>query len=320
MKLDHILFPIDFSEQSRNLNGQVEWLANRFGSRVTLLHVFEIPSSWYGDYEAPLVNTEALNAIADAEKRRLFEYQINVPEARVERILAEGEAAWHILDWAKNHEVDLIVMGTHGYGRIRGLLLGSVTAKIIHTVECTVWTQSMAHANMKVPKEGVANIVCSLELTEEAVPLLQFTKDVANEFGAKVRLVHSVPEAETRPNKYFDFDLHRYLTESARVDISRLQRQAGTEFPLTIVGGGISKAVSAIALERGADLVIIGRGKAQEQFGRLRSHAYEIVRDAPCPVLSYSLSQRDRTFSSCNARRPSQYGASERLLTGSRKL
>lgn len=319
MKLDHILFPIDFSENSRKLNGQVEWLANRFGSRVTLLHVFEIPASWYGACEASFVNMDCFNAIADAEKQRLLEYPIQVPEAHVERILAEGDAAWHILDWANDHEVDLIVMGTHGYGRIRGLLLGSVAAKVIHSVDCTVWTQSTAHANMRVPQGGVANIICALELTEEAVPLLQYAKSVASEFGAKVRLVHSVPEAETRPNKYFDFDLHRYLTESARVEISKLQRGAGTDFPLTIVGGGISRAVASIAAEKGADLVIIGRGKAQEQFGRLRSHAYEIVRDAPCPVLSYSLSQRDRISSSCNATRPARYEATEQLLTGSRK-
>jgi hypothetical protein len=35
-----------------------------------------------------------------------------------------------------------------------------------------------------------------------------------------------------------------------------------------------------------ADLVIIGRGKLLSTFGRLRTHAYAIIRDSPCPVLS----------------------------------
>jgi hypothetical protein len=35
-----------------------------------------------------------------------------------------------------------------------------------------------------------------------------------------------------------------------------------------------------------ADLVLVGRGKIQKHFGRLRSNAYAIVRDAPCPVIS----------------------------------
>ena len=40
MKCDQILFPIEFSYLIRALTSQVEWLATRFGSRVTLLHVF----------------------------------------------------------------------------------------------------------------------------------------------------------------------------------------------------------------------------------------------------------------------------------------
>jgi hypothetical protein len=35
-----------------------------------------------------------------------------------------------------------------------------------------------------------------------------------------------------------------------------------------------------------ADIVIIGRGVIQKPFGRLRSGAYEVIREAPCPVIS----------------------------------
>jgi hypothetical protein len=42
-----------------------------------------------------------------------------------------------------------------------------------------------------------------------------------------------------------------------------------------------------VALEQDADLVVIGAGRTREVFGRLRTHSYQIIRDAPCPVLSY---------------------------------
>ena len=45
MKYDHILFPVDFSDHNRALARQVEWLANRFDSRVSLLHVSEVPKA-----------------------------------------------------------------------------------------------------------------------------------------------------------------------------------------------------------------------------------------------------------------------------------
>ncbi|MBV9223192.1 MAG: universal stress protein [Acidobacteriaceae bacterium] len=230
MKFDHILFPIDFSDHSRTLNAEVEWLASRFHSEVTLLHVFEIPTSWYGGGEASIINGQEIMAYVESEKRRLQEYKINVPEERVRRISAEGSAAWHITEWTKNHPVDLIVMGTHGYGTWRRLLLGSVAMKILHEVDCPLWTHAAAAHGIQ--NREISCIVCSLELSEECVPLLRFTKGLADEFGARVQLIHSVPEVDSRPAKYFDYPLHQALKDWAQNEIDRQQSEAGTNFPL----------------------------------------------------------------------------------------
>jgi hypothetical protein len=53
--------------------------------------------------------------------------------------------------------------------------------------------------------------------------------------------------------------------------------------------GLIARDVSDVALDQHADLVVIGRGKLQGAFGSLRTHAYEIIRQAPCPVLSFMM-------------------------------
>ena len=285
MKFDHILFPVDFSDHCRGLNPQVEWLASRFGSRVTLLHVFEIPASWYGTGEAPLLDPTCLREFVESQKRRLQEYKLNVPEDRIERILAEGSASWHITNWANEHAADLIVMGTRGLGNVRGLLMGSVTAKVLHDASCPVWTDALFHASRA--EREYKSVVCAIDLTEEAGPLLKFANAIAHEFGAQAHLVHAVPAAETRPSKYFDFDLHSYLVDSARVAIAKMQRDAGTQFPVTVKACRIADAVSDAAAELKADLVIIGSGRTREVFGRLRTHAYQIIRDAPCPVLTY---------------------------------
>jgi nucleotide-binding universal stress UspA family protein len=316
MNFDHILFPIDFSNQCSGLKKQVEWLAGRFGSRVTLLHVFEIPASWYGSSEAMFVNSDCFESIKEEAKRRVREYSINVPEERVERFVAEGDAAAHITQWASENDVDLIVMGTHGYGKFRGLLLGSVTAKVLHDVSCPVWTNALVNAKEDSPVDGFSHIVCALELTDEAVPVLHFTQELAQKFGARVHVVHSVPKMEARPDKYFDFDLHRYLTESARVEISKRQREAGTDFPITISDGRIATGVADVARDEGADLIVVGRGKCQELFGRLRTHTYGIIQEAPCPVLSYAVGQPVRISSSCSEARLGQYATDGRLLTG----
>ena len=321
MKFNHILFPTDFSDHCSALKTQVEWLAYHFGSRVTLLHVFEIPASWYGSCEAAVFNPECFASIKDEANRRLSEYPIDVPEERVERIVAEGSAAWHIEACASEHDVDLIVMGTHGYGKIRGLLLGSVTTKVLHDVSCPVWTDTFANLENGNPLTGFSNVLCALKLTDEAVPLLQFTQELANQLNATARILHSVPRMEIRPDKHLEFDLHevhRYLTESARVEISKLQREAGTDFPVTITDEPIATGVADIPRDLRADLIIVGRGKCQEAFGRFRTHSYDIIRHAPCPVLSYAVDQPVRISSSCSEARPAQYATDEQLLTGSR--
>ncbi|MFZ0593744.1 MAG: universal stress protein [Bryobacteraceae bacterium] len=317
MKFNHILFPIDFSERSRALTKQVEWLATRFDSRVTLLHVFEIPASWYGGCDGSLINLGCFEELKRSAERRLREYALNVPEDRVERVIAQGDAATEIMNLVNEHDVDLIAMGTRGYGAIEGWVLGSVTAKVLHRATCPIWTDSLLHSGGK--NSTISNILCAIELTDEAAPLLRYTKQLAQEMGAAVRLIHSVPELETRPNRYFDFDLHRYLTDSARVEIAKMQREAGTDFSLTVSGAGISDALAQAAREHAADLVVIGRGKALKTLGRFQTHAYEIIRNAPCPVLSYSPSQLDRISSSCSAAHLCQCAADEQLLTGSPK-
>jgi nucleotide-binding universal stress UspA family protein len=284
MKIDHILFPADFSDQSRALNKEVEWLAAHFNARVTLLHVFEVPTSWYGGGEYPLITSEDVVAFMDAEKKRLAQYGLNIPENRISRVTGEGSAAWHIAQIAVDRNVDLIVMGTHGYGPIRRMLLGSVAMKVLHDVNCPVWTH-LADPKDSRPMKPVSNIVCALELTDEALPLLCFAKELAAEFNASVRLVHRVPES--MEYKYLNPVVHDQLIAIAEEQIRTLQQKAGTAFPLSVTEKAIAEDTARIARAENADLIVIGRGKVQHAFGTLRSHAYDMIREAPCPVLSF---------------------------------
>jgi nucleotide-binding universal stress UspA family protein len=291
MKIGHILFPVDFSARSRALNSEVEWLASHFHSRVTLLHVFEIPTSWYGGGELPLITSEDISAYAESEKQGLRDYALQLPENRIQRVSEEGGAAWHIAKFAGEHDVDLIVMGTHGYGPLRRLLLGSVAMKVLHDVHCPVWTHFVPAEN-GAGLRRISNIVCALDLTEEAVPLLHFTRELAIDFGAQVRIVHTVPGIEPGLYRSFDMGFHRQLMNLAEEEIQKLQSQAGTEFPLTLTEKHIAQDAAKVAHDRQADLIVIGRGRAAATFGSLRTDAYDIIRQAPCPVLSYPMDRQ----------------------------
>jgi nucleotide-binding universal stress UspA family protein len=122
MKIKHILFPVDFSESSHALIPEVEWVANKFDSDVTLMHVFEILIAWYGTVESPMMSPPCCEELRGSAKQRLLDYPIRLAENRVNRVFAEGDAAWNIKNWVEEHDVDLIMMGTHGYGSLRRLL------------------------------------------------------------------------------------------------------------------------------------------------------------------------------------------------------
>jgi len=89
-----------------------------------------------------------------------------------------------------------------------------------------------------------------------------------------------------RPEMYFDAPLENFLKDNARKRVAALQAEAGTSFGVCIEAGTVSTVIREASRQHNADLVLIGRGVINEFAGRLRTHAYGIMRDAPCPVLS----------------------------------
>jgi nucleotide-binding universal stress UspA family protein len=281
-----ILFPIDMSESSTATAPFVEAMAKKYNAELTLLHVLEMPSGlipdWYGG-AVPVIDT---TAIWQAETEAAQTYLMDGFEGlKVHRVVVEGDAAQAIDEYARENGTDLIMMPTHGYGLFRTLLLGSVTAKVLHDTPCPVWTGVHVEDAPAVSPE-FATIMCAVDGTEDSVATMRFAYRLAHDNQSRLFLTHAIPGAEVAPEKYFDADLRAYLEQDARKTISQLQEQAGVAAPLCLGAGEVSHVVRDSALGHSADLVVIGRGRATRTLGRLRSNVYSIIRDAPCPVIS----------------------------------
>jgi nucleotide-binding universal stress UspA family protein len=85
---------------------------------------------------------------------------------------------------------------------------------------------------------------------------------------------------------FFDESWRRTLTGRLRERIHQLEQKAGIEGEIVVESGDPHKVVASTADKLGADLVVIGRGVSSDLIGRLRAHAYEIIRLSPCPVAS----------------------------------
>ena len=281
-----ILFPVDMSDSCTATAPFVESLAKKYKAELTLLHILEMPSGlipdWYGG-AVPIIDTSTIWQ-AETEAARAY-LSDKFQDLRVHRVIVEGDAAQTIDDYARENGIDLIMMATHGYGLFRTLLLGSVTAKVLHDTACPVWTGVHVEDTPAV-SPNFATIMCAVDRTEDSLSTMRFACRLAQDNHAKLFLVHAIPGAEVAPEKYFDTDLRQYLQEDARKTIAQLQETAGIAAPLCLGAGEVSHVVRDSALGHSADLVVIGRGKATRTLGRLRSNVYSIIRDAPCPVIS----------------------------------
>jgi len=76
------------------------------------------------------------------------------------------------------------------------------------------------------------------------------------------------------------------MRKEARETVERLQRMARVEAPLCIASGDVAGSIREEARRHAADLIVVGRGLLHETLGRLRTHSYGIIRQAPCPVIS----------------------------------
>src|SRR5438270_682313 len=165
----------------------------------------------------------------------------------------------------------------------RQLLLGSVTAKVLHDVDCPVWTSAHTidpgeHAHVALRK-----ILCAVDLSSEAVSLMRWAANLAADAGATLRLVHVVPAMEAGAERPMDSEFEEALRTDARKQIVELERSAEISVPVCVTAGTVPDAIRREALQHGTDLLVIGRGVMNETLGRLRTHAYGIIRQSPCP-------------------------------------
>jgi len=280
-----ILFPVDFSERSRAVVPSVQAMAQRFGSEVTVLHVVDLPPAGIAPPEAAawatLIGADKLRESGKIALDRFVAREFAGVPVKPES--DEGDPATVIVDHARDSKADLIMMPTGGLGAFRRLLLGSVTAKVLHDTAVPVWTGVHTDEIAAHPAGGWKRMLCALEDDPRDLHVLQWAAGFASEQKLELRLAHAVrgpEECENNPS-FRDF-----LFNVAQERIDKLQAQAGTKLELCLRVGDAGRVIHQAALGFSADIVVIGRGIIQKAFGRLRSNAYEIIREAPCPVIS----------------------------------
>lgn len=262
-----ILFPVDFSDQCKAVAPYIADFANRFQANLHLLHVIE-----GRDHPATLCGQpdDELKAFAAC-----------IPGAtRWSQEVIHGDPADAIAHYAERRRVDLIAMPTSGKGRLRRWILGSTAESVLRRASCAVWTE----AGTGTPQIHCSPVLCAIDLGPESEQVLTCAAHVAEQLDAHLIVVHAIPPiAEGLLMHPSDLPLALSHTE-AQSALERLLQSMGLCAEAVPEMGTVIGAVSRVALQRRAKLLVIGRGGQKRE--RIGSHTYDLVASAPCPVLT----------------------------------
>ena len=151
MKLNRVLTATDFSNQSGFALEWAAYLAQCMKADLVLLHVI---SEEEGKIIEEVIGEGAVvqiprgirqNVVEERQKKITEQYEMAVSreikaDLKVEKIIRIGVPFLEIIRTAKEKDVDLIVLGTHGRSGLSHVLIGSVAEKVVHHAHCGVLT------------------------------------------------------------------------------------------------------------------------------------------------------------------------------------
>jgi len=274
---DTILVPTDGSDVAGVAAAQAVALAERFGAEVHALYVREDAADERGEVATAAAAEQA--AAADVA-------------ATTAVVDADGPVHRTILDYADDHGVDCIVMGTHGRTGLDRYVLGSVAERTLRASSVPVVT---VHEDTVVDEELDA-ILVPTDGSDVAEAAAAHAVDLATVTGASIHVVHVVdvgvlPAEES--GVLLD-ELQRAGQRALESVIDRAEAADVSSVQASVLSGSPYRAIVDYAESEDIDLVVMGtHGRTGFDRYLLGSVTERVVRLSDRPVLTLDGHERD---------------------------
>ena len=296
LRLDTILAPVDFSDMSLEAAKHAAMLARRMDAKLLLAYV-RPPADLYGPAAAMAEgHTERdLEQIRQAEAKLRDWADAVWPGGAVQPLLATGEAARQLCILAENNAVDLVVLATHGHGGFRRFLVGSLTQKLLHDLECPVLTGVHMECPQAFPGKPYERIACAVGLREKphSEAVLRRAADLAKRFGAELTVLHAAPTLAYPlfpggpvAMNVFPEEAREALVRQRETMLADMLDDLGIEAEMDVAAEDPVEYVERAVKQTESDLLVVGRSVRHGVFGGPHGDAYGIIRHSPVPVLS----------------------------------
>jgi len=284
VSLTKILVTTDFSEVSDRALDYAIALARRYDARIYLTHVIT-PDPF--QFAEPQLAQATYEKVRQAAEEGITDILISgklrgVPH---EVLMEEGNVWPAIEKLIVEHEIDLVVAGTHGRGKVQKILIGSVAEEIFRQADAAVLTVGPA---VKGDTQREIELKCILFATDfgpGAERAAAHAFSLAQEHGARITLLHVIESATAYTEES--------VARQREMNIVRMKQlmPPGTENWCTpvfqVTFGAPVEEILTIARETKADLIVMGAKPRKSLAGHVPlTIAYNVVTKATCPVLT----------------------------------
>ena len=282
-----VVLATDFSAASANALEHAALLAQRYGATLHALHVAVKAPADDPALQAAFPDREkyqqALAKIADenlAGVATSFEVPI------IKKVVSGVAAPPVIVDYARNHRADVVVLGSHGRQGLSHVLLGSVAQRVVRMANVPVLVVGQGERH-QLSKGAYGRVLLPVDLSAASGRARQIAGDICRSHGADLIAVHVIEPALDPLYSAAPFDTD--ITTRAEMTVRRYLDEVGDLQPtLWMAKGRVHEEITRIAREQKVDLIVIGTAGSGGGLGRLMvgSVTGRVLRSAPCPVLA----------------------------------
>jgi len=224
MSFKNILVPIDFSPRSYAALEAATDIANQFSSKITLLHIIDVPETQRPEYQLALDTVEnhensgkndipAILFAMKETKRLLREAKEKYPKITFAEKVVFDRVHRQIYTVVEEHKVDLIVMGSSGSSGLSEVFIGSNTQKVVRSSNCPVLVIKNDEGNFN-PR----NVVFASDFSKLGGKGTNYFPLFKKLYGSKIHLLNIVTPSTfeaspTTQKRMTDFAKHSNLED-----------------------------------------------------------------------------------------------------------
>jgi nucleotide-binding universal stress UspA family protein len=270
-----VVCAVDLSRGDERPAAVAARVARALGARAVLVHVVE--------YEPPGVTS--IHRVREVAALDTLVHKHDFPEGTLARLVG-GEPAKSLVRVARNHDAQLLVVGSRGLGELGTALLGSVSAELLRTAPCPVVVVPPA-LTIPLPHPSMGPVVCGVGGAERDPEVLRLAADLADRLGTDLLAVHAF---DARPA----YGIHPVaipvggVREAAESRLERALADAGVTGERAVSPLPPADALAQAAVERRASLVVVGSHGGGKLSSLLRGSVVTQLRsriDRPVVVL-----------------------------------